>query len=260
MEARKSNEEYLLWSVKNALRILRSFSQEEPEKKVTDLSLSLGLSKSTISRLLQTLASEEFVTQDPKTRRYRLGQSIVILSSIASTEQNVLSESLPIIHKLVASTNESVQFMILEDIEVSYIFSVEKSHSVKYYAHIGKKAPAYCTSSGKVIIAYQEAALIEKIVDRGLRPFTRKTITTQKRFYDNLEKIRTQGYAVSEEEFQEGFVDIAAPIRNANGYVFAAVSIHVPIQAITRKKLLHLIQGIQAASKEISEVLSSRGR
>ncbi|WP_134704184.1 IclR family transcriptional regulator [Ammoniphilus sp. YIM 78166] len=256
MEARKSNEEYLLWSVKNALRILRSFSQEEPEKKVTDLSLSLGLSKSTISRLLLTLASEEFVTQNPKTRRYRLGQSILTLSSIASSEQNALTESLPIIHKLVASINESVQFMILEDLEVSYIFSIEKSHAVKYYGHIGKKAPAYCTSSGKVIIAYQEAELIDKIIHHGLRPFTRKTITTERRFRETLEQIRSQGYAVSEEEFQEGIVDIAAPIRDAEGCVFAAISIPVPIQAVNRKKLAHLIKEAQAAGREISERLS----
>ncbi|HZG70865.1 MAG TPA: helix-turn-helix domain-containing protein, partial [Chondromyces sp.] len=80
-----NNPDYLLSSVKNALRLLRSFSMEEPEKKVTELASSLGLGKSTVSRLLATLASEGFVIKDPATQKYRLGLSILHLNTIVTS-------------------------------------------------------------------------------------------------------------------------------------------------------------------------------
>ena len=103
MEQNATGGNYLS-SVKNALRILNSFTMDEPEKKVTDISTELGLNKSTVSRTLATLASEGFVDKDPETKKYRLGLSILTLSGILNSNIDVYRESQPILNRLVEQT------------------------------------------------------------------------------------------------------------------------------------------------------------
>ena len=90
MEQNTTGDNYLS-SVKNALRILNSFTMDEPEKKVTDISSDLGLNKSTVSRTMATLASEGFVVKDPETKKYRLGLSILTLSGILNSNMDIVS-------------------------------------------------------------------------------------------------------------------------------------------------------------------------
>jgi len=90
-------DDHHLSSVKNALRILKSFTMDEPEKKISDLSASLGLNKSTVSRTMSTLASEGFVFKDPESKKYRLGLSILSLSGIVNSHMDVYRESQPVL-------------------------------------------------------------------------------------------------------------------------------------------------------------------
>jgi IclR family transcriptional regulator, KDG regulon repressor len=255
MEQKKSNQEYILGSVRNALRILKSFSVDQPEKQLTDLAVTLGLSKSTVSRLMSTLALEDFVQQDPHTKLYRLGLSVLPLGGIVTSNQEVLRSSLPLVHRLVDRIGESVHFLVLEDEEVSFVYSVEKNHLLRYYTNIGKKSPIHCTSSGKVILAYQSAETVSKITSHGLRSFTVKTIKEPHALQASLEKVRLQGYGVSFEEYMEGMMDFAAPIRNGNGEVFAAISVSGSVQQFTRKKIPYYLKEMINTSDAISQNL-----
>ncbi|PLR82261.1 hypothetical protein CVD25_14935 [Bacillus canaveralius] len=102
----EGKSDYQLSSVNNALRLLKSFSKDEPEKKVTDLAASLGLSKSTVSRLLSTLARQGFVLKDADTRKYRLGLSILQLNSIMTSNLEIYQESMQTRQKLVTEVDE----------------------------------------------------------------------------------------------------------------------------------------------------------
>jgi IclR family KDG regulon transcriptional repressor len=248
------NQEYLLSSVKNALRILRSFSLEEPEKKVTDLAASLGLGKSTVSRLLATLASEGFVVKDPETQKYRLGLTILHLNTIVTSNLEINRESLPILQRLVNEIGETAHIAVMDGLDVVYLNRVECKHPVQILSHVGRRNPVHCTSSGKVILAHQEENLIEQVIEKGLEKYTLKTITDPNDFRSILKTVKEQGYAISIEELREGVASVAAPIRDYTGKVVYAVSVIGPIHRMNPHNIT-IINKVKSAAKDISERL-----
>lgn len=246
------NQDYLLSSVKNALRLLRSFSMDEPEKKVTELAHSLGLGKSTVSRLLATLASEGFVVKDPETQKYRLGLTILSLNTVVTSHLEITRESEPILRKLVNEIGETAHIAVLEGNHVIYINRVECKHPVQILTHVGRRNPVHCTSSGKVMLAYQEEGRIHQVMEQGLCQYTIHTITEPKELCSMLKNVREQGYAVSIEELREGVASIAAPIRDYTGKVMYAISVIGPIHRMNPYHPM-MIQKVKSAAKEISE-------
>lgn len=252
MESKSAGENYLS-SVKNALRILNSFSMDEPEKKISDISASLGLNKSTVSRTMATLASEGFVYKDPETKKYRLGFSILTLSGIINSNMDIYKESQPVLNKLVENIGETAHISILDHLEVIYLQKVECNHPVRFLTHVGKRNPAYCTSSGKVILAYSSEELVEAVIDNGLKKYTKNTITDADKLRAHLKEIREMGYAYSVEEFSEGVITIAAPIYDYTGKVIAALSVVGPKQRIQQHKIPSIAKKVVNASLEISQ-------
>lgn len=249
-----SKEDYLLTSVKNALRLLRSFTINEPEKSVTELSISLGLGKSTVSRLLTTLASEGFVIKDPNTRKYRLGLSILHLNTVLTTNLEITREAESILEQLVHEIEETVHIAVLEGVDIIYLNRVECKHPVQILSHIGRRNPSYCTSSGKVILAYQDEETIERVIKNDLKKYTVNTITDPSDFRSILQTIKSQGYAISIEEFREGVTSIAAPIYDYTGKVVYALSVVGPVHRMNAYNST-IITKVKRAAKEISEKL-----
>ncbi|MBB6445234.1 IclR family transcriptional regulator [Bacillus benzoevorans] len=252
MESKSAGENYLS-SVKNALRILNSFTMEESEKKISDISTSLGLNKSTVSRTMATLASEGFVYKDPETKKYRLGFSILTLSGIINSNMDIYKESQPVLNKLVEHIGETAHISILDHLEVIYLQKVECNHPVRFLTHVRKRNPAYCTSSGKVILAHSGDDLVKAIIDNGLKKYTRNTITDPDKLRAHLKEIREMGYAYSVEEFSEGVITIAAPIYDYTGRVIAALSVVGPKQRIQQHKIPAIAKKVMSASLEISQ-------
>lgn len=246
------SDDQLLSSVKNALRILRSFSMEEPEKKVNDLAESLGMNKSTVSRMMATLASENFVYKDQKTKKYRLGVSALALSGIAGSQLDISREAQSILKTLVETMEETVHLSVLDQLDVMYIEKVECQQPVRVLTYVGSRNPIYCTSAGKVILANSEKELTEKVIGRGLKAFTEHTITNPGDLIEHLEQIRETGYAYSIEELQEGVTSVAAPVFDHTGSVIAALSVVGPKQRIQPHRIPIFAKNITVAAKEIS--------
>lgn len=249
------DQRYLLSSVQNALRVLRSFSMDEPEKRVSDLAASLGLAKSTVSRLMSTMASEGFVIKDPETHKYRLGLSVLALSGIITSNFEISKEAAPVANKLVNDLGETAHLAILEGIDTVYVHKAECNHPVKVLTHLGKRNPSYCTSSGKVLLAYSESDVIKRVIDHGLHPYTQKTITDPDTLLKTLKEIKEQGYALSKDELLEGITSIAAPIRDYTGKVVAAVTVTWPNRRLTPHRVPLYTRKIVNAAKEASERL-----
>lgn len=245
----------LLSSVKNALRVLNSFSLDQPEVTVGELSVQLGLAKSTVSRLLTTLASEGFVIKDTDTRKYRLGISILALSGIISSNFEINKEAAPVVKKLVNDLGETAHLTILDGTDTIYIHKEECTHAVRILTYLGKRNPAYCTSSGKVLLAYSEQKVVDDVIAGGFEPFTKNTITSANKLLSELRKIREKGFAFSKNEILEGVTSIAAPIYDYTGKVLAAITVVGPVQRITDNKIPVFAKKVIDASKEASERL-----
>jgi IclR family transcriptional regulator, KDG regulon repressor len=226
---------------------------DEPEKKISELATSLELNKSTVSRTMATLASEGFVYKDPETKKYRLGLSLLTLGGIVNNNMDVYKESQPVLNSLVDSIGETAHISVFDQLEVVYLQKVECNHPVRFLTHVGRRNPPYCTSAGKVLMAYSSEETIERIISNGLIPFTKNTITDPEKLHTHLKEIREKGYGYCMEEYTEGVNTIAAPIFDYTGKVIAALSVVGPKQRIQQHKIPSIAKKVISSSKEISK-------
>jgi IclR family transcriptional regulator, KDG regulon repressor len=254
----RMNPDYLLSSVKNALRVLRTFSMDKPERKVTEIAAELGLGKSTVSRLLATLASEGFVIKDPDTQEYRLGLTILGLNTVATSCLEINRASQPILERLVQMVGETAHVATLEGMDVVYLSKVECKHPVQILTHIGRRNPLHCTSSGKVMLAYQKEDVIQHYIEeRGLKKYTVTTITDPADFRQVLKTIKEQEYSTSIEELREGVSSVSAPIRDYSGKVVYAINVIGPSHRMNPHDV-SIINKLKSAAHDISEQLGYR--
>lgn len=215
-----------LQSVNNALHILESFSEDGPELGVSEISKRLGLGKSTVYRLLMTLERRGFVEQNPANSKYRLGIKIVHLGAGVVRQMNIIKECRPYIEELSRITGESSHLALYSGGEITFVDKVTGDNPAKMGSYIGLKKPAYCTATGKVLLAHlPETEQLEFLEKGNLQRLTPNTIVETEQLRRQLDQIRADGYAEDQQESEEGLVCFAAPVRNITGEVVAAISV-----------------------------------
>jgi DNA-binding IclR family transcriptional regulator len=240
-----------LSSVDNALRILLAFSPEEPTLGVSELARRLGLGKSTVHRLLQTLLRQGFVIRTPD-GRYRLGFVLHELGQLVVHGLRLRQVAHPILEHLRFATNETVHLAVLEGADVMYVERLESATTMRMFDRVGQRVPAYITSSGKCLLAWAAPEAVEVVVAAGLRRRAPRTITSEALFRQALADVRSRGYAVSVEEGERDVASVAAPVRGGDGSVIAAVSIVGPVLGVNESSLPHLIPLVRRAADQIS--------
>lgn len=241
-----------LSSVQNALRILDCFTIEQTEKRVTQIANELDIGKSTVSRLLKTLSSVGYVKKDEETQKYSLGTKVLTLYSALMSNMEVVKEARTTLEQLAHETSESVQVAEIEGSNVIYIDQIKSSFPIQIFAHIGRINPIHCTSSGKLLLAFQDDNTIEDILKNDLIQYTQYTVTNPEILKKELQEIRDLGYCYLENEYIDGIVSISAPIRDYNKNIIAAVSLVGPIQRINQTKSKIFINKVVEAAKNIS--------
>jgi DNA-binding IclR family transcriptional regulator len=248
-----------LSSVRNAARLLKEFSHGSREIGVTELSRRLGIGKSTAHRLLNTLAEERLLEQDPDTGAYRLGLAMYELGASVSMHTDLHNACIPIIDQLANATRETVQIAVLDGREVVYVERRDSPQTLRLFGRVGHRNDAYCTSTGKVLLAYLPPDRLEgTLLDWKLAPRTQHTITTVPRLRQELEAVRKRGWAENVNEVEMGVASVAAPIRNGLGEVVAAVSIAGPIQRLSSDSLKRFARPCVDAGLAISRRLGYR--
>ncbi|MEB3101522.1 IclR family transcriptional regulator [Ferviditalea candida] len=240
-------------SLENALQLLKMFTMDEPELRLSEIAEKLGVAASTAHRLVNTLVAEGFVVKDPRTNMYRLGASILAFGKMITAQIKLYREALPILQELVNKSNETAHIGILDQTDTVYLHKIECSHPVRLLSHSGKRNPAYCTGTGQLILAYQDERTVNRVIERGLVRKTPKTITRPDEFLSLLNTIRKQGFAIASEQLHEGVTSIAAPIRDLSGQVVASVAVVGPVQRITTARIRPLTHLVVQAGHEISE-------
>lgn len=139
----------------------------------------------------------------------------------------------------------------LEGMDVVYLNRVECKHPVQILSHVGRRNPIHCTSSGKVIMAYQKQDVIDQLLESPLQKYTVNTISDSDDLRTSLHTIKEQGYAISIEELLEGVASVAAPIRDYTGKVVYAISVTGPVHRMNPHNIT-IINKLKSAAKEIS--------
>lgn len=237
----------------NALKLLKSFTMDEPEMDLSKLSEKLDVGISTAHRLASTLVSVGFLTKDPQTRMYRPGTSILALGNIVSEQMDLFRNFTPFLESLMIKTGETVHIGILRNDRIFYLQKVESPHPIRLLSHVGRQNPIHNTSMGQAILAYKSEKEIDQVIALGLERHTDKTITSPEQFRLRLEEIKAQGFAVSIEELNDGVTSIAAPILNRVGKVVASVSIAGPVERIHTHSIPRFVKMVTETANEISE-------
>ena len=249
-----------LQSVDRAIAVLRMLGDTASDMGVTDLSQRLELPKSTVHRLLAALERGELVEQDPTTEKYRLGIDLVRLAGQVLMRMDLQQIAQPHLRALAEACKETVNLSILTgDDKVINIASFPSPRMVLNIGWIGREMLPHSVSGGKALLAYLPEQQVEHILTAGLPRFTEKTITDPIRLREELAQIRQRGYAVAQEELEEGLSAVAAPIMNHEGHVIAAISVSGPSFRLTEERLTELAAMTREAAQAVSRQLGWPG-
>lgn len=245
-------------SVDRALTILNILQESKEPLGVTEIGLKMGIHKSSVYRILNTLAKKGYVSQDPRTERYSLGLKLVELGMIVLERMEIREIARPHLKFLMEASKEVAHLVALQDGEAIYIDKYEYPGPVKMASRIGARIPLYCTAVGKVLLAYQSEEYVNNVIAKGLRRRTPNTITDPTKLKEELEHVRTNGYACDIEENEVGIRCVAAPIFNHLGKVVFACSISGLVMTMTESKIKECAELVRDAGKEISAAIGYR--
>jgi DNA-binding IclR family transcriptional regulator len=245
-----------LSSVRNAARLMKAFLSREESIGVSELARRLKLGKSTVHRLLTTLATEGLIEQDGRTGGYRLGIVVFELGEAVRVHLDLHAAAGPVLASLREQTGESSQVGVLDGHEVVYVDRLESSQSLRLFTETGRRVPSFATSSGKVLLAHLPPERLDAVLaTMPLAALTEQTITDPTDLRAELDRVRRRGWAEAVNEREVGVASVAAPIRDSHGTVIAAVSIGAPVMRLgpTRRRELGAL--IAEAGEAISRRL-----
>jgi len=242
-------------SIDRTLDVLEALSSRRGPTGISDLAHQVGLHVSTVHRLLATLVDRGYVRQDPETSRYHLGSRIFALASAADVHLDVRLVARPYLERLMRVADETANLVIGTADEAVYIDQVQSAHLVKMFTQPGMRAPLYCTGCGKVILAFRPPEAIEHILAGPLVRHTPHTIGSREALEAELERIRQDGYAVDNEEMEEGVRCIAVPVFDRRSAVTAALSVSGPTTRVTPQRVVALAPAAKAIALELSQAL-----
>lgn len=250
-----AKQQETLSSVHNALRILRVFTRENPEMGISELSVRLGLAKSTVFRLLRTLSEDHLVEKNKKSQKYHLGLAALELGFAVYHEMELRKVSLPFLERLTKSLRKVVHMGVYDKGEVVYICKLLPDDHLGTITQIGRRVPVHCTSVGKILLAHQSESEISGLLQNGLTAYTDKTITDPARIRSCMAEVLKKGHAVSHDELKKGVSSVSVPVYNDYGEVIAAISVAGSTAHFYESQIQHYIRELKTCSRIITERL-----
>lgn len=246
-------------SIIRAISLLKTLA-EGGEKGGTELAEQVKLHKSTVSRLLSTLAGEGFVEKNPENGKYRLGLTLFELGMAYSSQLDLRTQAHPYLKRIMEETGEVAHLGILHGTEVVYLDKVESNYSLSMISRIGARVSVHSTAMGKAMLAYMKEEKKNGLLQAlDFKVYTENTLKTELHLEEELEEIRKRGYAVDEEENEQGIRCVGVPVLDYTGEVAAAISVSGPTVRIIKEKVPHIAATLMQASQELSRSMGWQG-
>lgn len=245
-------------SLARGLAVIRAFDADHPELTLSDVAKSTGLTRAAARRFLHTLVELGYVRTDG--RLFALRPRILELGYAYLSSLSLPELAMPMMERVVEQVRESCSLAVLDGEDVVYVARVPTKRIMSVAISVGTRFPAYATSMGRVLLAHREPDwLDEYLATAKLEPLTRRTVTDPGQLRDILRKVRAQGYCLVDEELEEGLRSIAAPIRDGDGRVVAAINVsaHIsrgPAETIRDELLPPLLDIAEAISGDLARL------
>ena len=222
------NDRYFVQSLAKGLLLLKVISESEKPMSLTEIAEKLGTNKVTATRFCHTLVKLGYL-QRTEQKLYSLTPQVLELgySAICRTDWHELTNYF--LRELFRQVNETVSAAILVETDILYTIRIIKKKILDIDIQVGSRLPVHCTAMGKVLMAFGQPEKVQAVLHKiDFVKMNDKTITSLQQFLRELEQVRQQGYALSDEEVATGNRSIAAPLMDENGYAFASIGVATP--------------------------------
>jgi IclR family transcriptional regulator, pca regulon regulatory protein len=211
-------------SLERGLAIIRAFGPEAPEQTVSELAAKTGLTRATARRFLITLIELGYMESDG--RLFRLTPRVLELGYSFLSGLAFPDAALPHLERLVAEVDESSEASVLDGTDIVYVARVPSSSVITLVVNVGARMPAHATSMGKAMLAALPDDELEHYFEQvSLKPMLPRTVTDPSELREQLARVREAGYAIVDQELEEGLVAIAAPVRGRDGKAVGAINL-----------------------------------
>lgn len=239
-------------SLTRGLKILDYIIDAKRSVSITELADTLDMDKSTVSRLVSTLVSGDYVQPEVGSRRYVPGKRLYSASWQILNRLPVREKARPFLARLVRDTGECAHTAIYSEGKALVIDDVEGEATLRVAGQTGRRIPLHCTAVGKGLLAFAGVPFPNE-----LGRCTPRTIADPAQLQAHLADIRARGYAVDDEEYEEGVRCIAAPVNDKHGMTIATIGISGPSVRLTRDRIEPLARIVMQAAAELSAELGN---
>jgi len=261
-EEDRSDANYRVPGLERGLRILTEFSPREPVLGAPELSKRLGIPRTTVFRLLQTLESLGFLERADRDRNYRLGVAVLRLGFEYLSSLELTDLGLPLIEALRDATGLTTHIVIRDGRDVVFVAKAQ-SHAPVFSSvkvNVGTRLPAHATTHGHVLMGDLSLDELRALYpEKTLERFTKQTPATVEELYERVKDDAVRGFAISESSFENGISVISAPVRNDTGRIAAVITTTIPRPQIDASLLDGgLIDKVRNAAEQLSLRLNYR--
>ncbi|HYM59012.1 MAG TPA: IclR family transcriptional regulator C-terminal domain-containing protein [Solirubrobacteraceae bacterium] len=255
---------HFVQSLERGLAVIRAFDADRPELTLSDVARSTGITRAAARRFLLTLADLGYVRTDG--RQFSLTARVLELGYAYLSSLSLPEVAEPHLERLVAEVHESSSVSVLDGGDVVYVARVPTSRIMTVSINVGTRFPAYATSMGRVLLSgLAEAELEDYLAHVELRRLSPRTITSVTALRAELARTRSQGWALVDQELEEGLRSVAAPIRDRAGRVVAAVNLsahasRMSTESVRRQLVPPLLATAARIEAEMRVVSASRPR
>jgi DNA-binding IclR family transcriptional regulator len=216
----------------------------------------LGLPKPTVHRLFHRLEEEGFLQRDVDGRSYSPGQRLRKLAGNVLSSTRLRTVRLAVLNALTEDVGETCNLATPERDGMIYIDRVDTKWPLRIQLPVGTTVPFHCTASGKMYLSSLPPRNLSKYLSNAvLEPHTPDTLTDPEAIVQEIDKVRQNDFSTDNQEFMEGMVAIAVPIRDDLGRLMSTLSVHAPIQRISLEELKGHLDRLRAAANDLAEML-----
>jgi IclR family acetate operon transcriptional repressor len=238
-------------AVERALAVLDALVEADDGLGTVETARRTGLSPSTASRVLATLAAGGLVEHEPASGRYRLGVRLVQLGNAVVARLDLRAVARAQLERLVQETGETATLSVPGERDAVTVDFVQSASSVQSVARLGRPSVAHATAAGKVLLAFADLPLPTGRLQR----FTPRTITDPRRLAAEVERVREQGWARAVREREEDLSALAAPVRDGRGELAAVLGIQGPAARLDRAAMRAALGPLLAQAAALSDAL-----
>jgi IclR family pca regulon transcriptional regulator len=243
-------------SLARGLHVIRAFSGADRRLTIADVSRATGLTRAVVRRCLYTLRELGYAATDG--RSYRLQPRILNLGYAYLSTAPLPIAAQPVLEEVSERLGEAASVAVLDDGAMVYVARAATRRIMAVTLGVGSRLPAYCTALGRVLLASlpaEEAARELSKVERVTH--TRFTVVSRRRIEQILAQVRSEGFALNDQELEIGLRAVAVPVKNVVGATVAAMNVSAQASRVSRRELLEkALPELRAAAERLGSQLA----